>query len=342
MTMKDFLQAAPKAELGVRLEGAMNPATLQVIANQNDIPQTTRHFRELMAQIQKPELKRADELARVASTWISTPLELARIAYDAATSLWKSGVHYAEITVNPGLYDGMGLRLDDLFAALNDGRDRAQRAWGIRVQWLLAVPRDEPRRADDAVRYVSSVSGQKAAVVGLALLGNEEAQPVGQFERAFRSAEKHGVARVVQTNGAGGAEGLTATLDALHPNRLIDGWDAWASSDLLGRLAGESVGVLAGVARGLKYGRLAQAADYPLRALLDAGVPVTLSVDAPSHLGTTLTDAYLAVLEGGSVDIEDVAALLLNGVRMSFLSEADKLAVEAQFVAALDAAKASL
>lgn len=68
----------------------------------------------------------------------------------------------------------------------------------------------------------------------LALLGNEETQPAGQFERAFKSAEKHEVARVVQTNGAGGADGLTVTLDTLHPNRLVDGWESM---------------VLAGVAR---------------------------------------------------------------------------------------------
>lgn len=342
MTMKEFLQAAPKAELGVRLEGAMNPATLQTIANQNDIPLTTKHFRELMAQIQKPELKRADELARVASTWINTPLELARVAYDAATTLWKTGVLYAEIMVNPSLYEGMALRLDDLFAVLNDGRDRAQRAWGIRVQWVLTIPRDEPRRADDAARYASSAAGKKAGVVGLALLGNEDVQPAGQFERAFRSAEKHEVARVVQTNGAGGVEGLTTTLEALHPNRLIDAWELWNSPDLLDRSAAEGIGVLAGISRGLKNGRLAQASDYPLRALLDAGVPVTLSVDAPSHLGSTLTDAYLAVLEDGSVSVEDVTAMLLNGVRLSFLDEAGKQALEARFVAALDEAKAAL
>ncbi|MFN8380145.1 MAG: hypothetical protein U0452_15900 [Anaerolineae bacterium] len=342
MTMKDFLQAAPKAELGVRLEGAMNPATLQVIANQNDIPLTTKHFRELMAQIQKPDLKRADELARVASTWINTPLELARVAYDAATALWKSGVHYAEITVSPGLYEGMGLRLDDLFAALNDGRDRAQRAWGIRVQWLLAVPRDEPRRADDVARYAASVTGGRAGVAGLALLGNEELQPAGQFERAFKSAEKHEVPRVVQTNGHNGAEGLLSTLDTLRPNRLIDAWDAWTSPDLLDRFAEEGVGVLAGISRGLKNGRLAQASAYPLRTLLDAGVPVTLSVDAPSHLGATLSDAYFAVLEDGGVSVEDVTVLLLNGVRMSFLDESEKVALEAQFVTALEAAKALL
>lgn len=340
MTMRDFLQAAPKAELGVRLEGAMNPATLQVIANQNDIPLTTKHFKELMAQIQKPELKRADELARVASTWINTPLELARIAYDAGTSLWKAGVHYAEITVSPGLYDSMGLRLDDLFGALNDGRDRAQRAWGVRLQWLVAIPRDEPRRADDAARYASSVTGRRAGVVGLALLGNEDVQPAGQFERAFKSAEKHEVARVVQTNGSGGAEGLTVTLDTLHPNRLIDAWNVWTSPEVLGRMTNEGVGILAGVTRGLKSGRLASASDYPLRALLDAGAPVTLSVDAPSHLGATLTDAYVTTLEQGGITADDVTTLLLNGVRLSFLDEAGKQALETEFVAKLDAAKA--
>lgn len=342
MTIKDFLQAAPKAELGVRLEGAMNPATLQVIANQNDIPLTTKHFKELMAQVQKPEYKRAEDLARVASTWINSPLELARVAYDAATSLWKTGVRYTEIAITPNLYDHMGLRLDDLFAALNDGRDRAQRAWGIRIQWLVVIPRDEPRRADDIARYAGSVTGRKAGVVGVALLGPEEVQPPGQFERAFKSAEKHEVPRVVQTNGAGGAEGLATTLEVLKPNRLIEGWAAAELPDLLGRLADEQVGVLAGAMRAAKSGRIGKAGDYPLKALLDAGVPVTLSVDAPSQLGSTLTDAYAAALEQGGLTMEEITVLLLNGVRMSFLDEAGKQALEAEFVAALETAKVAL
>ncbi len=338
MSIKDFIQAAPKAELGVRLEGAMNPATLQVIANQNDIPLTIKRFSDLMAQIQKPELKRADELARVASTWISTPLELARIVYDAATALWKAKVRYAEIAVTPGLYDGMGLRLDDLFAALNDGRDRAQRAWGIRLQWIVAVPRDEPRRADDAARFAATAGGRRAGVVGLALMGSETLQPAGQFERAFKAAVKHDVPRMVQVGDGEGAEGTEAALEALQPNRLVNAWTIAASPDIMRRLAEDNVGVLAGISRGMQTGRLAQASDYPLRSLLDAGVPVTLSVDAPVHLGTHLTDAYAAVAEQAKLTEDDVRELILNGVRMSFLTGDERQALESEFATAMDAA----
>lgn len=336
--LKDFIQAAPKVELGVRLEGAMNPATLQVIANQNDIPLTVKRFGDLMAQIQKPELKRADELARVASSWISTPLELARIAYDAATALWKAKVRYAEIVVTPGLYDGMSLRLDDLFAALNDGRDRAQRAWGIRLQWIVAVPRDEPRRADDATRFAATAGGRRSGVVGVALMGPETLQPAGQFERAFKAAVKHDVPRMVQVGDGEGVDGTEAALDALQPNRLINAWTVSASPTILGRLVEERVGVVAGISRGLQSGRLAQASDYPLRALLDAGVPVTLSVDAPIHLGTNLTQAYAAVAEQAKLTEDDVRELILNGVRMSFLTGDERQALEAEFATALNAA----
>ena len=342
MTLQDFARALPKVELGVRLEGAMNPTTLQAIANQNDIPLTTRHFKELMAQVQKPELKRADDLARVASGWISTPLELARVVYDAGTALWKAGVRYTEITVNPALYEGMGLRLDDLFDALNDGRSRAERAWGIRIQWILAIPREEPRRADDAVRYATSVTGRRTGVVAVALLGPEEVQPAGQFERAFKSAEKHEIPRVVQTNGYGGSEGLTTTLDTLRPARLVDAWDSWNSPELVARLAEENVAILANVTRGLKNGRLSTAADYPLRMLLDEGVQVTLSVDAPSHLGSTIADAYVATAGPGGLSADELTSLVLNGVRVSFLDEAAKLALETNMVAALEEARAAL
>ncbi|HYO87913.1 MAG TPA: hypothetical protein VER79_04650 [Candidatus Limnocylindrales bacterium] len=337
MEMNEFLRAAPKAELNLRLEGAMNPATLQVIANQNDIPQTIKHFDELMKQIESPEYKRADDLARIASTWINTPLELARIAYDAATALWKAHVRYVEMVVNPALYDGMSLRMEDLFTALNDGRDRAQRAWGIRINWIIAIPRDEPRRADDAIRFASSAAGRRANVVGVALMGREDVQPVGQFERAFKSAEKHETPRVVQAGALQGAEGVTQALDALTPNRVVDAWNAWTSSELVARLAEQRIGVVAGITRGLKGGQIALASEVPLRQLIDDGVLVTLSVDAPSHLGETLADAYVNVVKATGLDMDDARALILNAVRMSFLPDEERQQLEAEFMVDFEA-----
>jgi aminodeoxyfutalosine deaminase len=336
MEMNAFLQAAPKAELNLRLEGAMNPATLQVIANQNDIPMTVKHFDELMKQIAAPEYKRADDLARIASTWISTPLELARIAYDAATALHKVNVRYVEIAVNPMLYDSMALRYEDLFTALNDGRDRAQRAWGIRINWVIAIPRDEPRRADDATRFASSAAGRRAAVVGVALVGREDVQPVGQFERAFKSAEKHETPRVVQAGAVEGAEGVQRALDALNPSRLIDAWGAWSDPALVTRLAETKVGLVAGITRGLKGGQIAAATDVPLRQMIDDNVLITLSVDAPVQLGVTLTDAYTQTVRECGLDMDDARALLLNGVRMSFLPEEERQQLEAQFLAEME------
>ncbi len=341
MEIKDFLQAAPKAELNLRLEGAMNPATLLVIANQNDIPVTIKHFDELMQQIEKPEYKRGDDLARIASTWINTPLELARIAYDAATALWKVNVRYVEMAVNPMLYDSMGLRYEDLFTALNDGRDRAQRAWGIRINWIISIPRDEPRRADDATRFASSAAGRRANVVGVALVGAENLQPVGQFERAFKSAEKHETPRVVQAGAIEGADGVTEALDVLSPNRVVDAWGAWSSPELVVRLAEQKIGMVANVSRGLKSGQIAAASEYPLRQLLDDNVLVTLSVDAPSLLGETLADSYVNVIKQSGLDMDDARALLLNGVRMSFLPEEERQQMEAEFAAGFDAVGAA-
>lgn len=341
MDMNAFLKAAPKAELNLRLEGTMNPATLRVIANQNDIPMTIKHFDELMKQIAAPEFKRAGDLARIASTWISTPLELARIAYDAATALHKVNVRYVEIAVNPTLYDSMGLRYEDLFTALNDGRDRAQRAWGIRINWVISIPRDEPRRADDAIRFASSAAGRRAAVVGVALTGREELQPVGQFERAFKSAEKHDTPRAVQAGNAEGAEGVLHALDTLAPNRIIDGWGAWTSPELVARLAEGGVGIVAGITRGLKGGQIAAATAVPLRQLLDDNVLVTLSVDAPAQLRETLSDAYVQVVEACGLDMDEAKALLLNGVRMSFLPADERLQLEAAFAAEFETATAA-
>lgn len=59
------------------------------------------------------------------------------------------------------------------------------------LRWRgFAIPRDEPRRADDLARWVTTAVAKRAGVLGLGLSGREDGQAIGQFERAFRTVEK--------------------------------------------------------------------------------------------------------------------------------------------------------
>lgn len=324
MSIESYLEAMPKVELFARLEGAVGNDLVLLIAEQNEVAEGLKHFNTWAGLVQKPDYDRTEEIIKVISQWPRQPEDLTRMAYNVGTYLSKQNVRYAEITVNPSLYGELQIPLEQFFAALNDGRERAFRAWGIRMAWIVGVPREEPRRADDLVRYALTVAGRKGGVVGIALVGKETAQPVGQFERAFGSAEKKGVPVAVTAGELEGVNGVTKALDGLKPQRINVGWGTAESADVLKALADTDTTLVVSMARALKSKKIAKPAEYPLRTLYDEGVRVVIGSEMPAFYGTTLNEQYLIAANELGFSLDEMDELGLNAVRASFLPDDEK------------------
>jgi adenosine deaminase len=333
MSLASYVQAIPKVELVLSLEGAMQRNSLLKIAEANEISATLKHFNDWVALLSNPDYKRLSELARVSSSWLQVADDIMRVVYDVGVFLSKQKVRYAEIAVNPALYEGTGLSFEDFIAALNGGRDRAKRAWGVDMAWILTIPREEPRRADDYARAATALSARKNGIVALGLSGREETQPVGQFERAFHGAEKKGVPRVVRAGDGLRAEGVLAAIETLLPNRLLDARGVQESPEAIKRIVEQQIAVGVSVTRALRHGWISDAAEFPLRQLYDEGITVVLGTEMPSLYRTTLVDEYMQAVEKGGLSLDELDEVALNAVRASFLPDEEKAVLLEQFQA---------
>ncbi|MCS7071758.1 MAG: hypothetical protein NZM00_09650, partial [Anaerolinea sp.] len=296
-----------------------------------EIHLTLKHYQQWLNLVDKPDYRRLPDIIKMINSWLRYPEELVRLAYDVGVTLAKQNVRYAEVSINPTLYEAIAISLDDLLAALNDGRDRAQRGWGIRMNWIITIPREEPRRADDLARWASGLTARRAGVVGMVLSGKEDAQPIGQFERAFKNAEKKDLPRAVRAGAVYGAQGVIDAIHGLSPNRIIDAWELADSEEALNLVRDQQIGVVVALTRALRHGWVSKLEDYPLKHLYDADVRLVLSSDLPSLYRTTLNDEYLAAVEQCGLDLDELEQVALNAVRASFLDEPARVELEQSF-----------
>jgi adenosine deaminase len=332
MSIESFIRAMPKVELNIHLEGTMRKETLLTIAEQNDVPENIKHFNQLATVLDEPDYQRLDEIAHTVSQWLLHPEDLTRIVYELGVGLAKQNVRYAEVSINPLLYMEHGLTFEQVLSAINDGRSRVERGWKMRLAWILNVPRDQPRKADDIVRWATSAAAKKGDVVGLGLSGREDAQPAAQFERPFKTAQKKELPRTVQAGDVTGAEGILEVMNELEPNRLVDGWGTADAPDVIKLLTDRHITLDICIARALCLGQVETYAKYPLRDLYDDGITLTINSGMPSFYKTTITDEYLAVVEHGDFSVEELQELALNAVRACFLPDEEKGALLAEFV----------
>lgn len=331
MSVETFIREMPKVELDISLEGAIQAERLLIIAEQNEIQEQLKHFDQWVRLIKEPDYARLNDIISTSLGWLQHPDDLTHVVYDLGVSLAKQNVRYAEVTVNPVAFTENGFTFESFLAAINDGRERAERGWGIRIAWILSVQRDNPRSADEVTRWAGSAAAKKNRVVALGLDGAKSDQPIGQFERAFRMAEKKGIYRVAYADEREGAGGISGVLEHLHPDRITDGWGAADNENVLQMLHEQQVPLTVSMARALRAGQIERYADYPLRRLYDEGVMLTIGTGMPCLFKTTLVDQYSAVVRDADFSLEELEELALNAVRASLLPATEKAAMLEQF-----------
>jgi adenosine deaminase len=326
MSTEEYIRAMPKIELNLRLEGAVRKETWLMIAEQNEISVRSDYLDDWANLFDSADPKLLDEIVIELCQWIRQPDDLTRIVYDAGVNLARDNIRYAEVWVDPALFMLPTMSFEEFMTAISDGRDRAERGWGIQLRIILVVSRDEPRRADEVARWVLSSLGQNHAVVAIGLSERSNAQPVGQFERAFQTVLKKGLPRVAQVaNSRQVEEEILEVINRLEPSRLVDGWGTADALDILKLLSDRDIPLVVSMSRALCSGWVSSYGDYPLRTLCSQGISLVISSDMPVFYNTSLVNEYLAAIEHNGFSIEEIEEFALNAVKYSFLPEKDKI-----------------
>jgi adenosine deaminase len=339
MTVESYIRALPKVELFLQLEGAVPRETMLMFADQNEMQDSVKRFDRWLDLYEKPDFKKLDDLTEMLRSWLQYSDDLTRAIYDVGVVLSKQNVRYAEIGVNPLSFVSNDLTFEAFINALNDGRDRAERAWGVQMRWIMLIPRNDPRRADEVARWATSHTAEKGGVVGLALVGQRGNKPVSldQFERAFRTAEKKALARAAYLSEK---DDVDEAIDLLGLEAVVDGWGLNESPETLAAMQNHDVLLCIGAARALAYGRVKDITKYPYQTLYDSGVTLVISSDMPALFRSQISDEYLAILQADGLTIEQMETLTRNAFQRCHLPEEEKEALLMMLDVELDVLRA--
>ncbi|MCY4064584.1 MAG: hypothetical protein OXG53_19640 [Chloroflexi bacterium] len=320
MSFRDFITALPKVELNLQLTGALRMESLLLIANQNGIPAQMDDFSQWVEHLTNPDPKRIDEIARVAGSWALYPEDIALVVYDIGVALAKQNVRYAEVAVAPSDFIGSAkMNFDTFIDALNDGRDRSRRAWNVDMSWIFSIPRDNPRAGDDVARWASGSAGRLGNVVAIALVGPEDAQPLGQFHRAFATAHKKELPAAASAGDSAGASEIREIIDELQPGRLVNAWRLAEDASLLNHVVETGIPLVNSMTRALKTGQMEKAQDIPAARLQEANAQLVLSCDNPSLYHSSLLDEYVMAREDCGLSSESLVQMARRAIELSFL-----------------------
>ncbi len=323
---RTWLRGLPKAELHLHLEGSITPETLIELSRRNDAtPLTVESAAATYHYTDFPSFLMS---FKAISERLHTPADYELITWNMVRDLATQGIRHAEVYVSFGiLYRFARLDVDEVFAALERGRIRAEAAFGTTLLWLIDAVRHFG--VDDAARVfrkAAELHRDHPSVAGIGIGGDEARGAADGFRELYAEAREAGLHLTAHAGETTGPPSIWAAIN-IGAERIGHALSAQFDPELLDILAERQIPIELNVTSNLRTGCCSSIDTHPVHMYFERGLMITLNSDDPPMFGSTLLDEYVLVHRHFELSLDHMRELAANSIEASFLPPARKLAL---------------
>jgi adenosine deaminase len=333
MSFESFVEAMPKVELHVHLEGSIRPETLLALARRNRVALPADTVEGLRAWYTFTDFPHFVQIYVAISSCLRTPDDIELIAREFLAGQAAQNIRYSEATYTAFThYAHKSIPFREQLAALNRARSWALDELGVTMGLIIDISRDRP--AETGLEVADwAIAAMGDGVVALGLGGPEVGNPPEKFRAAFERARAAGLPSVPHAGETVGPASVWGALRALDAVRIGHGVRCLEDPALVAELRARQIPLEVCPTSNVCLKVAPSLAEHPLPRLLDEGLYMTINSDDPPMFNTTLNGEYLAVARAFGLGADALERLTLNAVRASLLPAGERAAMEAHFVA---------
>jgi aminodeoxyfutalosine deaminase len=320
------VDALPKAELHLHLEGSIRPDTAVELAARHGVKLKRE---DVLARYNYSDFAGFLETFKWVTSYLQQPDDYALVTRHLAEELLRQNVVYAEVTISGGVMLRRMQSVEANFIAISETAKSVPFA-RLHMAWILDATRQFG--PDAAVEVAQSAAQlQRLGVVAFGMGGDELAGPTVNFRPAFDLARNEGLHLVCHAGEVGGPELIRESIDLLNAERIGHGIAAMRDPSLMDFLAARRIPLENCPTSNICTGALAQQVgkpdvslrDHPLAKFIKQGMTVTLSTDDPAMFHTDLLTEYSVAASLG-LSNQHLVQLAEQSFSTSFLPPEDK------------------
>ncbi len=321
-----WLQALPKAELHLHLEGSITPETLVELSRINDPkPMSLEAARAAYGYHDFPSFLMS---FKAVTERLHTPADYERITYNMLRDLAGQGVRHAEVYISVGILYRFGrFDVDEVIAAIERGRERGEHAFGVSLLWIIdAVRHFGVEECARVFRKAADLRRRYPSVVGIGIGGDEARGPAHEFRDIYGEAKAAGLHLTCHAGESTGPESIWSALN-IGAERIGHALSAQGDPELIEVLAERQVPLELNITSNLRTGCCPALPQHPVRRYFEEGLMVTLNSDDPPFFGANLLDEYVLAHQQIEFPLDAMRELAANSIEASFLPPERKLAL---------------
>ncbi|MBQ0755799.1 MAG: adenosine deaminase [Amphritea sp.] len=314
--MDHYLNAMPKAELHLHLEGSLEPELMFRLAERNSIELPYDSVEQLTAAYDFNNLQEFLDLYYQGAAVLLTEQDFYDLTWAYIERCRTQHVIHIEPFFDPQTHTDRGIPFVNVISGISRALKNAETEYGISSGLIMCFLRHLSEEA--AFETLQQAEPYLDNIIGIGLDSSELGHPPAKFARVFAKARGMGLLAVAHAGEEGPAQNIIDSLELLHVDRIDHGVRAIDDPELIKRLV---IGKVALTVCPLSNTRLKVFADmsqHNILQMLEQGVKVTVNSDDPAYFGGYLTENFIDLEKGLGMSKEQAVQLARNSFEYSF------------------------
>lgn len=316
LATREFIQALPKAELHLHIEGSLEPELMFELSKRNNVNIPFKSVDEVKAAYQFHNLQSFLDIYYAGASVLITEQDFYDLTWAYIEKCKEDHVVHTEIFFDPQTHTERGVAFSTVIQGIDRALRDAKEKYGITSFIIMCFLRHLSEEA--AFETLEQAKPHLDKIKGVGLDSSELGHPPSKFERVFKAAQDLGLECVAHAGEEGPAAYIYEALDLLHVKRIDHGVRCVDDEALIERLKHERIPLTVCPLSNTALCVYEDMKQHPILALLDKGLCVTVNADDPAYFGGYLMDNFMALANSLNMTEEQARQLAKNSLEASF------------------------
>ncbi len=310
--MYEWLNALPKAELHLHLEGTLEPELLFALAERNRVKLPWADVETLRKAYAFNNLQEFLDLYYAGADVLRSEQDFYDLTWAYLLKCKAQNVIHVEPFFDPQTHTDRGIPFEVVLrgiqGALKDGEQQLGISHGLILSFLRHLSEEE------AFKTLEQAMPFRDAFVAVGLDSSEVGHPPSKFQRVFDRARAEGLLTVAHAGEEGPPEYIWEALDLLKVERIDHGVRAIEDERLMQRIIDEQIPLTVCPLSNTKLCVFEHMGQHNILAMLERGVKVTVNSDDPAYFGGYVSENFQALYEHLGMTKEQAQRLAQNSL----------------------------
>lgn len=147
------------------------------------------------------------------------------------------------------------------------------------------------------------------------ICGDELAQPIRNFQKIYRMAQRYGIKLKVHVGEFGTADDVMEAVELLELSEVHHGIAAAKSKDIMKWLAKHRIQLNICPTSNIMLNRVSSYTGHPIKELLGNGIPVTINTDDLMIFDSSVSDEYLKLYNNKVFSADELEIIRQTGLK---------------------------